>query len=436
MTEAVVAGLAAVLVWAFYRIIETNFPESYFAPSSPTDPIVNRSLLRYALWRLGPVFVGASAVVVTIDRLGKAPVLAAVLFLLAHLALSVGMAAASARRRGQALPLSQKVLYLTTSLAAAASTAAAYFLAEQLGPTIPEPPALLQAVWLGVFAAVIGTLVSKVLSSERPPDLLAKRSLSELPNDLLAASERIAIAHGTDPRLVKAVMITENLQRPPWLRRLERSWIGRVSGVKTSGVMQVAGPGPYSDIESIEIAVSRFMQGLQLGGHKNEGVISRDAYGPAEALRAYNADDTWVQFVQDILRVLAPAEGVRTKAEGSASSTGFASDDEPVISITSLEFRSNHRLGLVGSYAASGVTTDFRQVDRDGNQVGPALTFNASRTRQLFDQEMILQPTAAAVIAEQHIDTGESLVPHCRMPIPNEWHALSEPALPPTHGSS
>jgi hypothetical protein len=68
--QAGTAVIAATAVWLFFRIVESNWPAAYFSAESRTDPIVNRTLIRYVLWRFGPVFVAAMAVAVTLDRWG------------------------------------------------------------------------------------------------------------------------------------------------------------------------------------------------------------------------------------------------------------------------------------------------------------------------------------------------------------------------------
>ena len=60
----------------------------------------------------------------------------------------------------------------------------------------------------------------------------------------------------TDPDLIHALMLVENLARPAWFRRIERLK-GRVFKQGTYGIMQVESAAPISDHDSVDLALRK-----------------------------------------------------------------------------------------------------------------------------------------------------------------------------------
>ena len=103
-----------------------------------------------------------------------------------------------------------------------------------------------------------------------------------------------ASKHGGDPDLVEAVLLVENLQRPPWVRWLERAF-GRFVGVKSYGVMQVPTDKPVSDEESIRLAVAN---------HFSDAVPTSSGLPDSSAAHSmvlqYNRDGEYASSVVDL----------------------------------------------------------------------------------------------------------------------------------------
>lgn len=257
---ALLALSGALVLRAFFVALRTRWPLAYFGFGSAIDPIVRRSMVRYVMFRAGPVFLCATFVGVTAERWGDSALIAIVLMLLAHLATTYGLGIYRAVR---ARRLETRIASFWIASAALAATAAlvAVPLTRLLEPLVPPPAEMVAALWTGIFASAIAVAALRSLGGD-PVDLqsLVERSAAELPVDLEAYVRSKCDEFEADFLLVKAVMLIENLQRPGWVRKLERLK-GRLHKPGSYGVMQVTTDKPVSDRESIDIAVSGFFAG-------------------------------------------------------------------------------------------------------------------------------------------------------------------------------
>jgi hypothetical protein len=98
---------------------------------------------------------------------------------------------------------------------------------------------------------------------------LATFGVRAVPRPLWDLAKRTADNAGADASLALAVMVVENLQRPPWFRRLERLK-GFIFKRGTYGIMQVAAPQPITDEESIIRAVRERLTGVSVRSQSGE----------------------------------------------------------------------------------------------------------------------------------------------------------------------
>jgi hypothetical protein len=419
MDEVGIAVTAAVAVWAFYRLLESKWPAAYFSAESRTDPIVNRTLPRYALWRLGPVFVGALAVSVTLDRFRDNVLLGATIFLALHLLSTLGRAVASPEARENLAALI--VLGTATTFGCVAVTLGAVALRDALAGAVPQPSDLLQALWLGGFAAVGAATLSR-FGGTRPTGELVRISRSELPDRLRARAIGLAEEYDTDPRVVEAVMLVENLKRPGWLRRVERI-VGRVRKGGSYGVMQVHSDRPLSDEQSLEEAVRRFLAAQQIAGTRYDGMTYRSASPVGENIASYNPSEEWKTLVVTVLDFLTPGEGFRTVLNNPAGSTRLGPSNHPAVCISEAELiETGVRLkGWTDGFDS----LDLCVVDAQGNTVsGAAIALGTlvDGTVRWFEH-WLTPPDGAAAIVLRSIEqppAGE-LRPACRFTLPQRW---------------
>lgn len=73
-------------------------------------------------------------------------------------------------------------------------------------------------------------------------------SRKTIPDDLWNMADKLAAENDADATLIRAVMLTENLQRPRWFRRLERIGARMIRKDASLGILQV--PGNPEDTEA------------------------------------------------------------------------------------------------------------------------------------------------------------------------------------------
>ena len=93
---------------------------------------------------------------------------------------------------------------------------------------------------------------------------------------------------------MKAVCIAENLQRPPWFRKIESS-LSLFKAEGTYGVMQVKSKKRLSDEESVIISIRKFF--------KNTASIS-NIDSLREIIKKYNGNERYIDIVLKIMSFL------------------------------------------------------------------------------------------------------------------------------------
>jgi hypothetical protein len=303
--QFVAIGLGLLFLYVFFRALYTRWPESYYEFDTPTDPIVSRSALRYLAFRLLPVYATCLFVGVSLQRTGYVawwPVLAIGLI---HAATTtgagfVGVATGAIPSRARV----GRIVYHGVVIALIAGTAVlSIFGRSTLAPLVPKPEALAATIWTGIFAAIGGAYLVKLVQPNGGDDVtpLIRRSNRELDHDLVAFAKEQCAHHSIDWTVFFALMTLENLQRPAWVRRAERIK-GLLLPRGTYGLMQVDAPSPITDRRSIELAAMRLdgavvpMRGPSYAG--GEPYPDPDAF--RAIARTYNPDDRYVAFAEKL----------------------------------------------------------------------------------------------------------------------------------------
>ena len=191
------------------------------------------------------------------------------------------------------------MLYLGVGIALMMVAIFATMFRNQFSELIPKSTELVLAAWTGVFAVTVGVWAAGVVSHEgKELRDLVKRARFET-RHLNARLSNSCATWNADPGLVEAVMLVECLQRPAWVRRLERAK-GRIFKRGTYGVMQVDSPIPISDSESIDLAVSTtfrdslvLLNGMDKGSPEFQRAFDR-------MVQNHNSDPVFVSFVQKV----------------------------------------------------------------------------------------------------------------------------------------
>ncbi len=259
VSAALAALLGAAFLHAFYRGVQHKWPNSYYTLPASADPIVSRRLPRYLLFRFGPVYAVAVFVAVTMARLREAVVLSLALMLLLHIGTTnaTSVLGQLRLRRSESFSLTAVVYNACAMVLIVLAGVLAVLTRRLWEPLIPQPKEVSTAIWTGLAAAVLASYVQHLTSGDRQlPDLLARARKDAGPALLKKVRDK-AIVAGTDPLLLEAILLTEVLQRPRWLRTLE-ALKGRILSRGTYGVMQVRAPRPISDEESVDVTVDLY----------------------------------------------------------------------------------------------------------------------------------------------------------------------------------
>jgi len=233
-------------------------------------------------------------VAVTVESWGEDALWPCVLMISLHLGSTYGLGITRAILARQ-VQLRIVTFWLASAALVMAAATAAYLLRGQLAPLVPPPEEMTAALWTGLFAAVVAVASIRAFSAPpiEPADLI-ERSESEIPRELFVFSDATADEFSADRSLVRSIMIVENLQRPPWIRRLERIK-GRIVKPGSYGIMQMTASHPLSDRESIRLAVGEFLGGTR-------ALETQDRWSAFTRLKPvvarYNSNQTFVDLVE------------------------------------------------------------------------------------------------------------------------------------------
>lgn len=223
MAEALAVVIGVGFLHVFFRAVESQWPASYFALSSGPDYAITR-LFRYLAFRLLPVFVVSVFAAATLKRDGRAVILPVVAIGVIHALLTSGRALLGVIRSGR---LNRRpllgVMHATVMLTVVAASLAGSLSADAFDSIVPGLDAVSSDLWTGLIAGVIGAYAVRVTQAGFiDTDVVFTESRRAIPRDLWGLAADLAERSDADPRLVRAVMLTENIQRPGWFRRLER----------------------------------------------------------------------------------------------------------------------------------------------------------------------------------------------------------------------
>jgi hypothetical protein len=292
------------------------------------DSYIREHLWMYLAFRLVPVYLVGVFIAVIVERAKGSVPLALTIMTVAHLALTNGrsmvlLLRSRTSRRMQTLLIYNSVVVVVVVL----TTVAAGLTFRRWDGLVPNPSDLVVAAWAGVFAAILAISAQRLVRfrGENGEEVLgqAKRDIGSSPWQY---AEEAAERQATDPLLVQAILAAEALQRPRWIRRLERTK-GRIFPRETYGVAEVASDQPLSDQESIDRLCSSWT------GFFPE----RDSYGNvddarlAARLEQHNSNPGFVHSAIDFYRQLQP--------QPIAQSERTSRDHRPVIEVNRISRR-------------------------------------------------------------------------------------------------
>jgi hypothetical protein len=319
----------------FYTAVRTEWPSNYVSIDADYGVIINRSFLRYALFTLGPTYLVSLFATTLCNRFGGHGVGCGVLIAIVHVIKNNGRHAflVMRYRHDQArYPLLIVDVFNIGVVFVAA-------LAGAVGPgpfpdIVPSASDFFSSLWTTAFVAVVAICLLYATKNRTTLDKLLQRSQAET-RDLTPIALSLAGKHGTDPALVLAIMYAENLQRPHWVRTLERIK-GKIWPAGSYGVMQISSNRPLSDLESVHKAVTERLSGKSVP----HGEYSYDYEELENTLREWNDNDEFVTLARQLYGYLDSEYNLNTaeatppddseSGAGQAVSPGATPESEPL----------------------------------------------------------------------------------------------------------
>lgn len=302
MREISVAGLFGFigvgLLHVFYRAVRVEWPSNYVTMTRRFGLVVNRSVQRYLLFILSPVYLVSLLMSTMAHREDAVGVLAALIVGVGHGFLNHGLPMIRAIR-GSLRHASKPDAILQLVLVAASVAVA---LLGGLGPgplgfVVPPIDEFFKAVWTAVFVAVLGVVVLNATRERRDVGDLYDVAVQAAPWGLVNRARQKAVEANADPDLVLAILYAENLQRPHWFRKLEYVK-GRVIPHGSYGIMQVTSPVPVSDEKSIDLAIEKYLKDVQIPIDEDSDLVAPGKL--EEVLRKYNSNAGFVDLASGL----------------------------------------------------------------------------------------------------------------------------------------
>lgn len=295
MGEALAVVLGVGFLHVFFRAVESQWPASYFALSSGPDYAITRSLLRYLAFRLLPVFVVTVFAATSLDRSGRAVVVPVVTVGVLHALLTSGRALVGVIRSGR---LNRRpllgVMHPTVIMAIVGVSFAGALSADSFDSIVPRLDTVSSDLWTGLIAGVIGAYAVRVTQAGFiDTEVVFRESRRAIPRDLWDLAGDLAARSNADSRLVRAVMLTENIQRPGWFRRLERVAARVLRKPASLGLLQTPGRAAESDADLLERAIAERFAGVSITA--DDGYVDWPALEAFAA--AYNPDPKYVELL-------------------------------------------------------------------------------------------------------------------------------------------
>lgn len=426
---------AAYVVRGIFATLEHYWPHDYFGFDSggTIDPVTHRSLIRFVCWRALPVFLAATLVANTLDQLSGRSRMGCGVFVAAYLALSVVPAVLQAHRApGQRLLRVAILLNVVISVVIAAVSLSAYLVRARTRGMVPAPSVLVEALWTAAFLSAVSMLFLRSIQSRSSLQDLVRASRSELGPELIRYARNRAADYSVDPLIAEAVLIVENLQRPKWIR-----WMERRKAVLlpegTYGAMQVGSPSALTDRESIDLAMSRHLRGAQIPSSWSayNGSAERGLSQAVEGFHRYNPAIKWRDLVLRVLAEISPQTESPTRGAMSGtfgSSETWVGDPESFLRVSDVKY--DHAfVGLTVTIPdICESVVEARLVDAEGRAIWVSRSsFGAPAGRRKAALTWLPGNRAATALVVEVLDDSAKA---CRVDLPKTWTTAIDHWLP------
>lgn len=291
-----------------YELLRVRWPSFYFSLSETASLYISVSPWRFIGFRVIPIILVTFPILGILAR-GNPPgsvIFTGLLIGTLHGITTNGLAIYKLSSGSQDITrytntLTQLSHHVVMIAVCIVSGLVAGILATAPGATgfIPTLEGMVDNVWSTVFVALLAVYGYRVYNRELDEEGILKRATDKIPKEIIAKIKASCAECNGDFELALAACVVESLQRPSWIRKIERvkSWFIK-SG--TYGIMQVQSDGFVTDLESVEIAVPRFFSGTRGASFDVKRIC----------VTRYNATDTYLGTVFSAYSFLCEAHGV------------------------------------------------------------------------------------------------------------------------------
>jgi hypothetical protein len=308
LSSAVLVLITVLFIIKGYEYYKIKWPEDYFGPEDKSNIFISTSPLYYLVFRLLPVF---TAIFVTHGTMYKYntqitinPLILGLLTGFLYSLITDGRVIKELITNSPNVEvfinkISQYFLHFITLVLLTITGGIAGFLStnRNLQFLLPKFEGLMDNIWAAAITIILFFAVRRLINKpkEIEVDEVIKASAQRLKNKLNDMIENASRKYNADPILVKAVCIAEDIQRPKWVRIIEK-YFGIIKPVGTYGIMQVKSKKPITDEKSINLAVKNYF------AKTTELEFSKKL----ERVEKYNSNQKYIHLVEATYRYITP----------------------------------------------------------------------------------------------------------------------------------
>lgn len=256
--------LSLILLKLAYELLKTKWPEYYFSFSEENSLFISLRPYRFISFRALPIFVITLPILGTLARdysFGYIVITSAVISLL-HALMTNGRAVYLLAKNSSDIKTyfnkpTQIIYHLCTIFLCCFCGILSGYLAQTdfVKNASPTLMGMRDNLWSSALIVLIGVYGLKSYKNEVDIDRVFRKTLEEIKPNLKIYLQEKCKGYNANYNLALAVCLTESIQRPVWLRGIEKiKSIFYKAG--TYGIMQVKADHRLSDEESIDLAVA------------------------------------------------------------------------------------------------------------------------------------------------------------------------------------
>lgn len=304
-TVATIFLVFITLKW-FYTVFQVNWPQYYFSSADATSFFIRNSLFRFLFFKIIPpaIIMIFYLSVFMRDYNRSSMIFAAVTSMLMFISFTDGdvLFQLLFKRRDVKVffnKYSQIVfhLFVIVILLIIGAMCGYYAKNQMLSYIIPSYSALRDTLWATFIGFLLASYFRDAISATYVSENeIINKSIKEINPELLKYIDEVSKNNNANRNLVKAICVTENLQRPKWIRTIEKIKSLLIKE-GTYGIMQVRSNKYIDDRESIKMSVEKYFK---------DTVNISDAEELSRIIKNYNNDTVFLDVVLKALSHFQP----------------------------------------------------------------------------------------------------------------------------------